>query len=124
MKQSKIVTQQPKLLENSNTDLKSVATEHPKTSHNLPKAIKQAEIVGSSLSSTTSLYSETTEHEKKIDGKNAKITKLSHAYKSYAVTYKVEILNSLNPKLKLKNKICNKRYLDIRYKRYEIFKSC
>ena len=40
--------------------------------------------------------------------KNAKI-KLSHAYKIYAVTYKVEILNSLNPKLKLKNKICNKK---------------
>ena len=72
MNQSKIVTQQPKLLENSNTDLKSVATEHPKTSHNLPKTIKQAEIVGSSQNLTTSLYSETTEHAKNFDEKMQK----------------------------------------------------
>ena len=55
---------------------------------------------------TTALYSETTKPENfnlKRTIKNAKITKLLHAYKGYASTYKVEILNSFNPELQLKN---------------------
>ena len=38
-----------------------------------------------------------------MDEKNAKITKRSHAYKSYANTYSVEILNYFNPKLQLED---------------------
>ena len=38
-----------------------------------------------------------------LDEKNAKITKRTHAYKGYASTYSVEILNSFNPELKLKD---------------------
>ena len=46
MKRSKIIIQQPKTLENSNiVDLKSVTIKHPKTSHKLFKAIRQAEEV-------------------------------------------------------------------------------
>ena len=35
--------------------------------------------------------------------KNAKITKLSHAFKGYTSLYNVEILNSFNSELKLKD---------------------
>ena len=35
--------------------------------------------------------------------KNTKITKRSHAYKGYASTYNVELLNSFNPNLQFKN---------------------
>ena len=55
---------------------------------------------------TTALYSETTKPENfnlKRTIKNAKITKLLHAYKGSASTYTVEILNSFNPELQLKN---------------------
>ena len=38
-----------------------------------------------------------------MDEKNAKITKRSHAYKRYASTYSVEILNSFNSALQLKD---------------------
>ena len=34
---------------------------------------------------------------------NAQITKWSHAYKSYASSYNVEILNSYNPEIQLKD---------------------
>ena len=48
VKQSKIITYQPKTFENPNiVDIKSVITEHPKTSHKLSKAIRQAKYVGS-----------------------------------------------------------------------------
>ena len=44
LKQSKIITQQPKAFENPNiVDIKSVITEHPKTSHLLSKTITQDE---------------------------------------------------------------------------------
>ena len=53
---SKIITYQPKTFENSNiADVKSVITEHPKTSHKLSKTIRQAEKVGSN----SPLYSDT-----------------------------------------------------------------
>ena len=55
-KKSEIVTHQPKTFENSNTaDIKSIITEHPKTSHKLFKTIRQAKKVGSN----SSLYSDT-----------------------------------------------------------------
>ena len=53
---------------------------------------------------TTTLYSDTTKPEKFFDKtkttKKAKITKQAHAFKNYAHTYNVEILNSFYPKLK------------------------
>ena len=55
VKQSGIITYQPKTFENPNiVDTKSVITEHPKPSHKLSKAIRQAEKV----SSNSSLYSD------------------------------------------------------------------
>ena len=38
-----------------------------------------------------------------IRKKNVKITKRKHAFKGYATTYSVEILNSFNPELQLKD---------------------
>ena len=47
IKQSKIITYQPKTFENPNiVERKSIITEHPKTSHKLSKTIRQAEKVG------------------------------------------------------------------------------
>ena len=52
VKQSEIITSQPNTFENTNiVDMKSVITEHPKTSHKLSKAEK--------LVSNSSLYSDT-----------------------------------------------------------------
>ena len=49
------VTYQPKTFENPNiVDIKSVITQHPKTSHQLSKTIRQAQKVGSN----SSLYSD------------------------------------------------------------------
>ena len=46
VKQSEIITYQPKTFQNPNiVDIKSVITEHPKTSHKLSKTIRQAEKV-------------------------------------------------------------------------------
>ena len=54
-----MITQQPKKFENPNgVDIKSVITEHPKTSHKLPKTIKQTEKVPQ-VGSNSSLYSDT-----------------------------------------------------------------
>ena len=38
-----------------------------------------------------------------MNEKNVKITKRAHAFKGYASSYNVEILNSFNPKLQLKD---------------------
>ena len=38
-----------------------------------------------------------------MDEINAKITEHSHAYKGYASSYNVDILNPFNPKLQLKD---------------------
>ena len=46
VKQSKMITQEPKTFENSNiVDIKSVIIEHPKTSHKLSKTVRHAEKV-------------------------------------------------------------------------------
>ena len=38
-----------------------------------------------------------------MSGKNVKITKRAHAFKGYASSYNVEILNFFNPALQLKD---------------------
>ena len=49
VKQSNVITYQPKTFENPNiVDIKSVTTERPETLHKLSKTIRQAEKVGSS----------------------------------------------------------------------------
>ena len=68
--------------------------------------MKQAEKV-SQVGSDSPLYSDT----KKV--KVVKITKWKHAFKGYASSYVVEILNSFNPKLQFKDTesaIKNKHY--------------
>ena len=51
VKQSEIIAYQPKTFENSNiVNIKSVITEHPKTSHKLSKTMRQAEKVNSNSS--------------------------------------------------------------------------
>ena len=51
VKQSKIVTHQPKTFQNASiVDIISIITEHPNTSHKLSTAIRQAEKVGSNSS--------------------------------------------------------------------------
>ena len=52
-------------------------------------------------------YSETTEPENLLNSKetikNAKMKRQLHGYKAYASTYNVEILNTFNPELQLKD---------------------
>ena len=68
----KIINYQPKTFENPNiADIKSVITEHPKTSHKLSETIRQAEEVGSN----SSLYSDTKKSEIFLNAKNVKIKK-------------------------------------------------
>ena len=75
VKQSKIITYQPKTFENLNiVDIKSIITEHPKVSHKLSKTIKlkQAEKVNSTNSS---LYSDTENLENFVNEKKSKNNK-------------------------------------------------
>ena len=59
IKQSKIFTQKLKTFENSNNvDIKSFSTEHPKTSHKLPKTLRRSEN-SFQASSNSSLYCDT-----------------------------------------------------------------
>ena len=51
----------------------------------------------------SSLYSETKKCENSLNEKNMKITKWEYAFKGYASTYHVEILNSFDPELQLKD---------------------
>ena len=53
--------------------------------------------------SKSSLYSDTKKSEKFLNVKNVKITNRAHAFRGYTRTYNVEILNSLDPELQLKN---------------------
>ena len=48
------------------------------------------------VGSNSSLYSDTTKSKTFLSKKNVKITKRVHAFKGYANTYNVEILNSFN----------------------------
>ena len=99
-----------KTTENLNiVDIKLVPIKHPNTSHKLSKVIKQSEKVSqlsdAGINSNTNLYGETKIHENVLYEKKklSKITKLFHALKSYTSSYNVEILNSFNPELQLKN---------------------
>ena len=94
-KQSEIITFQPKAFDA--IDIKSDITEHPETSQNLPKNVRQAEKV----SSNNSLYSDTKRAYFKKE--NVRITKWAHAFKDYLSSYNVKILNSFNPELQLKD---------------------
>ena len=72
VKQSEIITCQPKTLENLNiVDIKSIITEHPKTSHKLFKTIGKDKKV----SSNSSLYSDTKRRENFLNEKNKKNSK-------------------------------------------------
>ena len=88
VKQPEIITYQSNNFKNLNiADIKSVITEHAKTSHKLCKTTRNSEKVGSN----SSLYSDPkmtrTFFERK---KKFKITKREHAFKGYASTYNVK----------------------------------
>ena len=73
----------------------------------ISKLLKNGLILGIVSSPTTILCSDTTKTriifgEKKTIN-DLKITKQSHAYKSYASTLNVDLLNSFNPELLLKD---------------------
>ena len=71
VKQSKIITYQPKTCENPNpVDIKSVITEHLKISHKLYKAIRNAKKVGSN----SSLYSDTKRSENVLNEETVNLT--------------------------------------------------
>ena len=97
VKQSEIITNQPKLENPDIVDIKSVVIKHAKSSHKLFKTIRQSEKVASN----SPLYSDTKKCKNFLNEKNVKITKLEHALKGYASTCYVEILNSFNPELQL-----------------------
>ena len=102
VKRSKIITQQPKAIENQNIAYIKSVTEHPKNSRKLFKAIRQAENVsqvGAGKNFNRLLYKKS---EQVLDEKNAKVTKWSRACKGYESTSGVKILNSLNHELQLK----------------------
>ena len=81
VKQSQIITYQLKTFENSNiVDMKSVITEHPKTSHKLPKTIREAEKVRSN----SSLYSDA-KSEKFLNEKKCKNNKENMLLKAFQV---------------------------------------
>ena len=69
VKQSEIITFQPKTFENPNiVDTKSVITEHPKISHKLSKTIAK----GEKVSSNSSLYSDVEKRENFLNEKKCK----------------------------------------------------
>ena len=83
-------------------DIKSIIIEHPKNSYKLLKTIKQAKKVSSGKNPTI-LYIEQKGKKFFLNEKNVKITKRSHGYRDYMSIYNVEILNSFNPELQLKD---------------------
>ena len=95
--QSEITTHEPKTFENPNiVDIKWNITEDPKILHKLLKTIKKAGKVGSN----SSLYCDT---KKTLTFYWKKITKRAHAFKDFASTYNVQILDSFNRELQLKD---------------------
>ena len=75
VKRSKIITQQPKAIENQNIVYIKSVTEHPKNSRKLFKAIRQVENVsqvGAGKNFNSLLYKKS---EQVLDEKNAKIAK-------------------------------------------------
>ena len=91
VKESKIITYPPKTCENPNiVYIKWVVTEHSKTLYKLSKTEK--------IDCNSSLYSDNLLNEK-----NMKIIRRAHAFKSFASSYNVAILDSFNPELQLKD---------------------
>ena len=72
-------TQQPKYLENSNIDIKSVTIEYPKTFHKFSKTIKHgkkvSQVVGAGRNFNSTLYSEITKREDFFHEKKKKMQK-------------------------------------------------
>ena len=105
VKQSEIITYLPKTFQNPIIlDIISVITKHPKTSDRLSKTIGKCEKVGSH----SFLHSDTMKVKIFFQRKIIKITDREHSFKGYASTYNVEILNSFNPELQLKDTNANK----------------
>ena len=101
---SKIITHQPKSIESPNVvDIKSASIETPRTSHKLSKTIRQGQVVDAGRNSINLLYSDTTKCEIFWTKKNEKLTKTSHVYKGCASSYNIDILNSFNPEVQLKD---------------------
>ena len=75
--------------------MKSVITKQPETAHKLSQDEKSY--------SNNSFYSHTKKSKKNLNKKNVKITKRTHAFKGYASTYNVEILNLFNLELQLRD---------------------
>ena len=87
---SETITYQPKTFEKPNiVDEKSVITEYPKRLHKLANNLSHAEKVGFN----SSLNSDTQKSKNFSNKKYVKVTKWRHAFKGYASTYNVEILN-------------------------------
>ena len=100
VKQSEIITYQPKTFQNPNiVDIKSVITEHLQILHKLSKTIRK----GENLDSNSSLYSDTKKKWKFFERENVKITKRARAFKGCASSFSVEILNTFNPEIQLKD---------------------
>ena len=96
--QPKIITFQPKTFENPNVvGIKSFIIEHPKTSHKLSKTISHAEKV----CPNGSLYIDK-KTENFLNKKKVKVAKGEHAFKGFASTYNIKILNSFNSEFNLK----------------------
>ena len=103
VKQSNIITYQPKTFENPNIiDMKSVITEHRKSLHKLSKTKRQAEKV-SQVSSNSSLYSDIKKKWKSFELKKCKNTKRAHAFKGYASSCNVKVLNFFSPEIQPKD---------------------
>ena len=99
VKKSKIITHQPKSFENLIiVDIKSVITEHQKTSQKLSKTIRQAEKVGSN----SSLYSDTKTSENFLTEKSVKLTKQEPVFKGFGSSYMLKFYSLLNLNYNLK----------------------
>ena len=79
VKQPEIFTDQPKVFDT--VDIKSVITEHPKTSHKLSKTTRQSAKGGSNIT----FYSDTKKREYFLNEKNVKIAKREHILKAMQV---------------------------------------
>ena len=81
-----------------------MAIKHSRTSHKLTKTIKPAEKVCEIVLAkiVIALYIVTPKNVKFLEAKKAKLTKPSDAYKVDGSSYYVNILNSFNPELQLK----------------------
>ena len=101
VKKSQIITYQLKTFDKANiVDIKSVITKHPKTSHKLSKAIRQAENVGSNSPNISN--SDTKKSENFLNKAKSK-KKTKREYGGSTSTYNVKILSSFNLELQLKD---------------------